>query len=230
MPTADERGDRLRSVLHVLYLLSNEGYASSAGADLHRVGLSGEASRLARALHALLPRDGEVAGLLALMLLTDARRPARTGRVGELAPLAEQDRSLWDRRVIAEGMRLNAAAMSRGAVGEYQLQAAVAALHGGAARAEDTDWAQILGLYGLLQRLTDNPVVGLSAAVAAAMVHGPAAAWNGSASSTGACPATTASTPRAATCTRCSTTPKPRPRTSAAPWSGRPASRNGATC
>jgi RNA polymerase sigma factor (sigma-70 family) len=175
MPTADEQGDRLRSVLHVLYLLFNEGYASSAGADLHRVDLSGEAIRLARALHALLPEDGEVAGLLALMLLTDARRPARTGRVGELVPLAEQDRSLWDRRAIAEGMRLNGVAMFRGAVGEYQLQAAVAALHDGAARAEDTDWAQILGLYGLLQRLTDNPVVGLSAAVAAAMVHGPAA-------------------------------------------------------
>jgi predicted RNA polymerase sigma factor len=130
---------------------------------------------LTRAAHALLPEHGEVTGLLALMLLTDARRPARTGPVGELVPLAEQDRTLWDRRSIAEGIRLVATAMSHGAVGEYQLQAAIAALHDGAPRAEDTDWPQILGLYGLLQKLTDNPVVTLNAAVATAMVHGPAA-------------------------------------------------------
>jgi RNA polymerase sigma factor (sigma-70 family) len=175
MPAPDEFGPRLLSVLHVLYLIFNEGYASTTGPDLHRVGLSGEAIRLTRAVHALLPEHGEVTGLLALMLLTDARRPARTGPVGELVPLAEQDRTRWDRRAIAEGVRLVAAAMSRGAVGEYQLQAAIAALHDGAERAEDTDWQQILGLYRLLERITDNPMVSLNAAVAAAMVHGPAA-------------------------------------------------------
>jgi RNA polymerase sigma factor (sigma-70 family) len=174
-PAPDEFGPRLQSVLHVLYLMFNEGYASTSGPDLHRVDLSNEAIRLTRAVHALLPENGEVAGLLALMLLTDARRPARTGPAGELVPLAEQDRTLWERRAIAEGTRLVATAMSRGAVGEYQLQASIAALHDGAARAEDTDWPQILGLYGLLRRLTDSPVVELNAAVAAAMVHGPAA-------------------------------------------------------
>jgi RNA polymerase sigma factor (sigma-70 family) len=174
-PTPEEFGPRLQQVLHVLYLMFNEGYASTSGPDLHRVDLSGEAIRLTRAVHALLPEHGEVTGLLALMLLTDARRPARTGPVGELVPLAEQDRTLWDRRSITEGIRLIAAAMSHGAVGEYQLQAAIAALHDGAPRAEDTDWPQILGLYGLLQQLTDNPMVALNAAVATAMVHGPAA-------------------------------------------------------
>jgi RNA polymerase sigma factor (sigma-70 family) len=174
-PAPEEFGPRLQSVLHVLYLMFNEGYASTSGPDLHRVDLSDEAIRLTRAVHALLPEHGEVAGLLALMLLTDARRPARTGPAGELVPLAEQDRALWDRRAIAEGTRLVATAMSRGAVGEYQLQASIAALHDGAARAEDTDWRQILGLYALLQRITDNPVVALNAAVATAMVHGPAA-------------------------------------------------------
>jgi RNA polymerase sigma factor (sigma-70 family) len=174
-PGPEEFGPRLRSVLHVLYLMFNEGYASTSGPELHRVDLSNEAIRLTRAVHALLPEDGEVAGLLALMLLTDARRPARTGPAGELVPLADQDRTLWDRRAIAEGTRLVAAAMSRGAVGEYQLQASIAALHDTAPRAEDTDWPQILGLYGLLQRITDNPVVALNTAVATAMVHGPAA-------------------------------------------------------
>ncbi|HLU53891.1 MAG TPA: DUF6596 domain-containing protein [Pseudonocardia sp.] len=174
-PAPEEFGPRLQSVLHVLYLMFNEGYASTSGADLHRVDLSNEAIRLTRAVHALLPEHAEVAGLLALMLLTDARRPARTGPAGELVPLAEQDRTLWDRAAIAEGTRLIATAMSRGAVGEYQLQAAIAALHDGTARAEDTDWTQILGLYGLLERITDNPVVALNAAVAEAMVHGPAA-------------------------------------------------------
>jgi RNA polymerase sigma factor (sigma-70 family) len=174
-PGPEEFGPRLRSVLRVLYLVFNEGYASTSGPDLHRVDLSNEAIRLTRAVHALLPEDGEVAGLLALMLLTDARRPARTGPAGELVPLAEQDRTLWDRRAIAEGTRLVATAMSRGAVGEYQLQASIAALHDTAPRAEDTDWPQILGLYGLLQRITDNPVVALNTAVATAMVHGPAA-------------------------------------------------------
>jgi RNA polymerase sigma factor (sigma-70 family) len=172
MPVAGEFAPRLQSVLHVLYLIFNEGYTSS-GAHLHRTDLSGEAIRLARVLHELLPQDGEVAGLLALMLLTDARRPARTGANGELVPLAEQDRTRWDRRSIAEGVRLVAGAMSRGVVGEYQVQAAIAALHDGAERAEDTDWAQILGLYGQLERLTDNPMVRVNRAVAAAMVHGP---------------------------------------------------------
>jgi RNA polymerase sigma factor (sigma-70 family) len=174
-PGPDEFGPRLQSVLHVLYLMFSEGYASTSGPDLQRVDLSNEAIRLTRAVHGLLPEHREVSGLLALMLLTDARRPARTGPLGEIVPLAEQDRTLWDRSRIAEGTRLVATAMSRGAVGEYQLQASIAALHDGAARAEDTDWPQILGLYGLLQRITDNPVVGLNAAVAAAMVHGPAA-------------------------------------------------------
>jgi RNA polymerase sigma factor (sigma-70 family) len=173
-PGPEEFGPRLQSVLHVLYLMFNEGYASSSGPDLQRVDLSNEAIRLTRAVHGLLPEHGEVSGLLALMLLTDARRPARTGPLGEIVPLAEQDRTLWDRRRIAEGTRLVATAMSRGTVGEYQLQASIAALHDGAGRAEDTDWPQILGLYGLLQRLTDNPVVELNGAVAAAMVHGPA--------------------------------------------------------
>jgi RNA polymerase sigma factor (sigma-70 family) len=174
-PTPEEFGLRLQSVLHVLYLMFNEGYTSTAGPDLHRVDLSSEAIRLTRAVHALLPEHGEVTGLLALMLLTDARRTARTGPAGELVPLAEQDRTLWDRHAIAEGVRLAATAMSRGMVGEYQLQAAIAALHDGAPGAEDTDWPQILGLYGLLQQLTDNPMVALNAAVATAMVHGPAA-------------------------------------------------------
>jgi RNA polymerase sigma factor (sigma-70 family) len=175
MPTAEEFPPRLGSVLRVLYLLFNEGYTSSAGPDLHRTDLSGEAIRLSRAMHAMLPEHGEVTGLLALMLLHDARRPARTGTHGELIPLAEQDRTRWNRAAIAEGVRLAATAMSTGVVGEYQLQAAIAALHDGAERAEDTDWPQILGLYGLLERLTGNPMVTLNRAVAAAMVHGPQA-------------------------------------------------------
>jgi RNA polymerase sigma factor (sigma-70 family) len=175
MPVGDEYAERLRSVLHVLYLVFNEGYTSTAGEQLHRADLSAEAIRLTRMVHAQLPDHGEVTGLLALMLLTDARRPARTGGVGELVPLAEQDRSLWDRSLIAEGVALTARAMSAGVIGEYQLQAAIAALHDGAARAEDTDWTQILGLYGLLDRLSGNPMVALNHAVAAAMVHGPAA-------------------------------------------------------
>ena len=126
-------------------------------------------------MHQLLPDDGEVAGLLALMLLTDARRPARTGPDGELIPLAEQDRSLWDREAIAEGVALVSRALPRGSVGPYQLQAAIAAVHDEAARAEDTDWPQILALYGLLERMADNPMVALNHAIAAAMVQGPAA-------------------------------------------------------
>ncbi|QFZ18121.1 RNA polymerase sigma factor [Saccharothrix syringae] len=175
VPGPDEWAPRLRSVLHVLYLVFNEGYTSTAGGSLHRVELSGEAIRLARALHARLPADGEVAGLLALMLLTDARRPARTRPDGSLVPLAEQDRSKWDQALIVEGVGLITAAVERGAVGEYQVQAAIAALHDDARRAEDTDWPQILGMYGLLERMTGNPVVSLNRAIAVAMVHGPAA-------------------------------------------------------
>ncbi|HEV2733717.1 MAG TPA: sigma-70 family RNA polymerase sigma factor [Longimicrobiaceae bacterium] len=175
MPAGAERAERLGAVLHVLYLVFNEGYTSSAGPDLHRTDLSNEAIRLARAVHALLPGDGEVAGLLALMLLTDARRAARTGPAGELIPLDEQDRTLWDRRLVAEGVELVSVALARGPVGPYQLQAAVAAVHDEAPRAEDTDWPQILALYGVLERMSDNPMVSLNRAVAAAMVHGPAA-------------------------------------------------------
>ena len=175
MPEGEERAQRLRSVLHVLYLIFNEGYASSIGADLHRTELSGEAIRLARMVHATLPEDGEVGGLLALMLLTDARRPARTGAHGELIPLAEQDRSRWDRDLIAEGTALITGALARGVIGEYQMQAMIAAVHDEAASVEDTDWPQILTLYGLLERMTGNPMVALNRAIAAAMVHGPAA-------------------------------------------------------
>lgn len=173
MPVGDERAPRLRSVLRVLYLLFNEGYTSSVGHELHRRELSGEAIRLARAVHAVLPDDGEVAGLLALMLLTDARRPARTAADGSLIPLADQDRTLWDHESIVEGVALVTSAVSRGMVGEYQLQAAIAAVHDEAAHASDTDWPEILGLYGLLERMTGNPVVALNRAVAVAMVHGP---------------------------------------------------------
>jgi RNA polymerase sigma factor (sigma-70 family) len=174
MPGAAERAERLGAVLHVLYLIFNEGYTSSSGPDLNRPDLSNEAIRLARTLHDLLPGDGEVAGLLALMLLTDARRAARTGPNGELVPLDEQDRTLWDQELIAEGTRLVSEALSRGSAGPYQLQAAVAAVHDEAARAEDSDWPQVLALYGLLRRMSDNPMVALNHAIAAAMVHGPA--------------------------------------------------------
>jgi RNA polymerase sigma factor (sigma-70 family) len=174
MPNDDERAERLGAVLHVLYLIFNEGYTSSVGTSLNRPDLSNEAIRLTRALHALLPDDGEVAGLLALMLLTDARRAARTGTSGELIPLNEQDRTLWDRKLIAEGDALISETLPKGAVGAYQLQAAIAALHDEATRVEDTDWPQILALYGVLERLSDNPMAALSRAIAAAMVHGPA--------------------------------------------------------
>jgi len=175
MPEDAERATRLDAVLHVLYLIFSEGYTSSSCADLHRVDLSTEAIRLARALHAMLPGDAEVSGLLALMLLTDARRATRTGPAGELIPLDEQDRTLWDQRLIAEGVALVSRALSRGSIGPYQLQAAIAALHDEAARADDTDWPQILALYRLLEQMSDNPMVSLSRVVAAAMVHGAAA-------------------------------------------------------
>ena len=175
LPEGEERAGRLRSVLHVLYLIFNEGYTSTSGADLHRTELSGEAIRLARMMHATLPGDGEVTGLLALMLLTDARRPARTGAGGELIPLAEQDRARWDRELIAEGTALITGVLPGGVVGEYQVQAMIAAVHDEAASVGDTDWPQILTLYGLLERMTGNPMVALNRAIAAAMVHGPAA-------------------------------------------------------
>ena len=175
MPDDGERAGRLRAVLHVLYLIFNEGYASSAGPRLQRVDLSNEAIRLARMLRDLLPDDGEVAGLLALMLLTDARRAARTGPRGELIPLDEQDRALWDRSVIEEGVALVSGALSQGSVGPYQLQAAIAAVHDEAESVERTDWPQILALYTLLERMNASPMVMLNRAVALAMVHGPAA-------------------------------------------------------
>ena len=173
LPTADERGDRLAAVLHVLYLIFNEGYASSAGPDLQRTDLSNEAIRLARAVHRLLPNEAEAAGLLALLLLTDARRYARTGPDGELISLEQQDRTRWDRAQIEEGVALVSAALRMGSIGAYQLQAAIAAVHDEAARAEDTDWPQILSLYGVLKRMSDNPMVALNHAIAAAMVQGP---------------------------------------------------------
>jgi RNA polymerase sigma factor (sigma-70 family) len=174
-PDGEEWPSRLRSVLHVLYLVFNEGYTATGGPSLHRAGLSAEAIRLAGELRRALPGEGEVSALLALMLLTDARRPARTGPDGELVPLAEQDRTRWDRRLIAEGTALLDGTMNGARPGEYRLQAAIAALHDRAGRPEDTDWPQIAALYDLLERLTANPVVTLNKAVALAMTEGPAA-------------------------------------------------------
>jgi len=175
LPQPEERPARLRLVLRVLYLIFNEGYTSSAGAELQRAELTGEAIRMARLTYRLLPDDGEVAGLLALMLLIDARRLARTTAEGELVPLDEQDRTLWDRGQIEEGTAILDGAMGRPPLGEYRVQAAIAAVHDRAEHAEHTDWAQILGLYGLLEQMTDNPVVTLNRAVATAMAEGPAA-------------------------------------------------------
>jgi RNA polymerase sigma factor (sigma-70 family) len=175
LPDPAERAARLRAVLHVLYLIFNEGYTSSAGADLQRPELAAEAIRLTREVHRLLPADPEAGGLLALMLLTDARRHARTGPTGELIPLTHQDRSLWDRAMISEGIALLTAALGKGAIGEYQLQAAIAAVHDEAPRVEETDWPQILALYDLLKQMSDSPVVQLNRAIAVAMVSGPAA-------------------------------------------------------
>jgi RNA polymerase sigma factor (sigma-70 family) len=174
LPPAAQRAERLSSVLHVLYLIFNEGYASTAGPALTRVELSAEAIRLARIVHRLLPDQGEVTGLLALMLLTDARRPARTGPDGALIPMAEQDRGRWNAGLIAEGVALISAALPRGAPGPYQLQAAIAAIHDEAPDAAATDWPQILALYELLMRISDNPVVRLNHVVAVAMARGPA--------------------------------------------------------
>jgi RNA polymerase sigma factor (sigma-70 family) len=175
MPPGGEHGQRLGAVLHVLYLIFNEGYSSTSGPSLHRGELSAEAIRLARMVHRLLPDDGEATGLLALMLLTDARRPARAGPDGGLVPMAEQDRSLWDADDIAEGVALITRALPRGPTGPYQLQAAIAAVHDEASSAEATDWPQIVALYELLRQLADNPVVALNQAVAVAMATGPRA-------------------------------------------------------
>jgi RNA polymerase sigma factor (sigma-70 family) len=173
MLSAEERVQRLPAVLHMLYLIFSEGYASSVGPRLQRLDLAREAIRLTRAASALLPENAEVAGLLALMLLTDARRAARTGPGESLIPLDKQDRSLWDQAEIAEGQEFLTAALGQGAIGLYQLQAAIAAVHDEAARAEDTDWPQILALYELLKRVSPSPMVTLNHAIAAAMVHGP---------------------------------------------------------
>jgi RNA polymerase sigma factor (sigma-70 family) len=173
-PAGPERAARLDAVLHVLYLIFNEGYASTAGDRLHRPDLCAEAIRLARLLHRLTD-DPEAVGLLALMLLTDARTPARTGPDGTLVPMAEQDRRRWRADRIAEGTALVAATLPRGAVGPYQLQAAIAALHDEAPSVEATDWAQIVALYEMLLSLHDNPVVRLNHAVAVAMARGPRA-------------------------------------------------------
>ncbi|WP_406052830.1 RNA polymerase sigma factor [Kribbella sp. NBC_00889] len=169
----DTGEERLRNVLHVLYLMFNEGYTSTSGPELQRSDLSAEAIRLTRSVHALLPENGQVTGLLALMLLSDARRPARTGGAGELIPLADQDRTLWNKDHITEGVALAVQAFDTPPLGEYQLQAAIAALHDEVDRAEDTDWPQILALYGLLEDLSGNPMVKLNRAIAAAMVDGP---------------------------------------------------------
>ncbi|KUL34322.1 RNA polymerase subunit sigma-24 [Actinoplanes awajinensis subsp. mycoplanecinus] len=176
MPAPEQLGDRLDAVLHVLYLIFNEGYTASSGPSLHRVELTREAIRLTRQLHRQLPDEGEVAGLLALMLLTDARRPARTQSDGALVPLAEQDRRRWDAAAIAEGVAILTATLPRARLGPFQLQAAIAAVHDEATRAEATDWPQILVLYGMLHAIAPSPMVTLNRIVARAMVEGPAVA------------------------------------------------------
>ena len=175
LPAKPERADRLRVVLHVLYLVFNEGYLTSSGAVLNRADLTAEAIRLTRMLHALLPNEGEVAGLLALMLLTEARRTARTLADGSLVPLDEQRRDLWDRSQIDEGIALLTRTLGTTSVGPYQMQAAIAAVHDEAPSAAETDWPQILALYDVLERVSPGPVVTLNRAVAVAMVHGPRA-------------------------------------------------------
>ena len=175
LPAGPERAERLGAVLHVLYLIFNEGYAATSGPLLQRTELSAEAIRLTRLVHRLLPDDYEVTGLLALMLLTDARRAARTGPDGALIPMDEQDRSRWDAAAIAEGVELISTALPRGEVGPYQLQAAIAAIHDEAASADETDWDEIRQLYEVLLKLSDNPMVALNHTVAVAMSRGPAA-------------------------------------------------------
>jgi RNA polymerase sigma factor (sigma-70 family) len=173
LPGRPQRAERLAVVLHVLYLIFTEGYAATSGHNLYRVELSTEAIRLTRMVQQLLPNDGEVAGLLALMLLTDARRHARTTPNGELVPLTDQDRTLWDADKITEGVALITEALPRGTAGPYQLQAAIAAIHDEAPSAEETDWPQIKALYELLLQISDNPVIALNHAVAVAMADGP---------------------------------------------------------
>jgi RNA polymerase sigma factor (sigma-70 family) len=173
LPPEGERADRLRAVRHVMYLMFNEGYTASAGSQLQRVELAEEAIRLTRMLHRLAPGDGETAGLLALMLLTHARRAARVSADGALIPLADQDRSLWDQRAITAGLALVEHALATAAIGPYQLQAAIAAVHAEAPSAEGTDWHQIVALYSLLERIAPNPLFTLNRAVAIAMAHGP---------------------------------------------------------
>jgi RNA polymerase sigma factor (sigma-70 family) len=175
LPAEPERAERLRVVLHVLYLIFNEGYTATSGPELQRGELTAEAIRLTRELRRLLPEDGEVAGLLALMLLTESRRPARSTDDGSLVPLAEQERNRWNEELIREGLALVTNSLSRTEVGPYQLQAAIAAVHAEAGRAEDTDWPQILALYDLLERVAPNPMVTLNRSVAVAMVSGPEA-------------------------------------------------------
>ena len=173
LPSAEDRGNRLTAVLQVLYLIFNEGYAATAGEQLHRVDLTTEAIRLTRMLHRLLPDEPEVAGLLALMLLNDARRPARSTEAGDLVTMEHQQRDLWDKALTAEGTTLITAAMRQRQVGPYQLQAAIAALHNGAPSYAETDWPQIATLYAWLEQLTPTPPVRLSRAVAVAMAYGP---------------------------------------------------------
>ncbi|MFC0600545.1 RNA polymerase sigma factor [Streptomyces palmae] len=175
LPAGPDAAERLAAVRHVLYLVFNEGYTSTGGTDLTVPELSTEAIRLTRLLHHLAPEDAETSGLLALMLLTDARRPARTGPLGELVPLADQDRGLWDRRLIAEGVDLLSRTLPRGQLGPYQLQAAIAAVHDEAEHTDATDWPQILVLYDLLEQVAPNPMTSLNRAVAVAMVQGPTA-------------------------------------------------------
>jgi RNA polymerase sigma factor (sigma-70 family) len=175
LPSGDEWNARLRSVLHVLYLIFNEGYVTSTGTQLQVLQLSREAIRLTRMLAFILPKNGDVMGLLALMLLNDARRLARTGHDGELIPLSKQDRGLWDTAEISEGVALVSSALTSGSIGVYQIQAAIAAVHDEAASVEETDWKQILALYDVLKRISDNPMVELNRAIAVAMVHGAAA-------------------------------------------------------
>ena len=177
LPPAAVRSERLAVVLHVLYLIFNEGYTSTVGADLQRVELATEAIRLTRAVHQLLPADQEVTGLLALMLLTDARRDARVGEDGALIPMAAQDRGRWNRALIEEGVALVSHALATAdRFGPYQVQAAIAAVHDEAPSDAETDWPQILALYQLLAGITDNPMTTLNRAVAELKVHGPAAA------------------------------------------------------
>jgi RNA polymerase sigma factor (sigma-70 family) len=175
MPPPEELDRRLRAAMHVLYLVFNEGYTTTSGLSIHRPDLTREAIRLTRELHNLRPNDDEIAGLLALLILTEARRAARTTPTGDLIPLADQDRNCWDRNLIREGVELVSEALASGPIGPYQLQAAIAAVHDEAASAEDTDWSEVLALYETLERIAPNPMATINRAVAAGMVLGPRA-------------------------------------------------------